>query len=99
MGNHDLAIRDFSHAINNIDPKYSDALYYLGRSYLEKNQIDEAFNAFNKAVSIGDFPGLYDGLGQCCQKQGDHEEAIKWFDDAIEKCPDDTYFRRNRARC
>jgi tetratricopeptide (TPR) repeat protein len=66
MGNHDLAILDFNHAINNIDNKYSDALYYLGRSYLEKNQVDDAFSAFKKAVEIGDFPGLYDGLGQCC---------------------------------
>lgn len=63
MGNHQMAIKDFQHAIL-IDPKCIKAYYHNGTSKLKDGQIQAAIDDFNEAQIIDDsIAGILDGLG------------------------------------
>ncbi len=69
-------------------PHNIEAIFQLGRFYLNNNQIDEAIAQLEWAVQI--FPGhsnsLY-SLGVAYQRKGNKEQAIKYFEKVLELNP------------
>jgi len=69
-------------------PYNIDAIFQLGRFYLNNNQIDEAITQLEWAVRI--FPGhsnsLY-SLGVAYQRKGNKEKAIEYFEKVLEINP------------
>ena len=105
MGNHALAIGDFSEAIK-FDSKYAEALFCLGTSKLKLNQVEEAYATFEPILPLQSAEGMiaqvFDGIGQCLHALKKHEDALSWFDDAIKKESDDSKvfsYLRNRTKC
>ena len=83
QGNHELAHQLLMRACQ--DKKASaNALYYLGSSFLKKNQFQEAKDCFTKALDkAGDFfEGLHD-LATACASLGENEDALFWYQKAL----------------
>jgi tetratricopeptide (TPR) repeat protein len=101
MGNHELAIRDFTSAID-IDNKYAEALLSIGESQLGIKDVYAAKSSFEKARSTDDGSRVADidaGLGRCYHMQQEYENALELFEDAIKEDPDNVSFRRARSSC
>jgi len=86
MGNHELAIKDYEQALE-IDNKYADAHFHIGKSHLAIKSIKQAELDFKKAlnVSVTDKAEIYEGLGLCFHMKQEYEEAVLYFVDAIAK--------------
>jgi TolA-binding protein len=71
-----------------IYPNLDEARTWLGRSLLEQNKLDEAEKEFNAAISVK-LPAAKTlawaniGLGEISSKRNQHEQAIKYFDQAV----------------
>ena len=98
MGNHELAIKDFEQALE-IEPKYHEALYHVGRSRLASKNVIQAEKDFQKALAMSDKPEIYEGLGLCFHMKQEYEEAVSHFNDAITKDPTNVQFQRSLSRC
>lgn len=97
MGNHHMAIKDFQHAIQ-IDSRCVKAYYHNGTSKLKDGQIEAAIMDFKKAEDIDStIAGIMDGLGQCYHAQGDYENALMQYDDALKARENDVEFLKNRS--
>ena len=83
QGNHELAHQLLMRACQ--DKRASaNAFYYLGSSFLKKNQFQEAKDCFTKALDkAGDFfEGLHD-LATACASLGEKEDALFWYQKAL----------------
>ena len=62
----------------------ANAFYYLGSSFLKKDQFQEAKECFAKALDkAGDFfEGLHD-LATACASLGEKEDALLWYQKAL----------------
>ena len=97
MGNHNMAIKDFKHAIQ-IDPRCIKAYYHNGTSKLKDGQIQAAIDDFTEAQNLDDtIPGILDGLGQCYHAQKQYDLALEHYDDALKKRENDVEFLKNRS--
>lgn len=109
MGNHQLAIKDFSSAVA-LEPKLVEGYFKRGmsklciRSYLDAIEDLNTSQAKEEEMRDEDayFPinfKIPDGLGQCYHALKDYTEAMKFYDIAIENQPENTDFLLNRALC
>ena len=64
LGNHDLAIADFTEAIE-IDSTCSEAMFHMATSKLKASMIDASIEEFKKSAAIEASAKIQDGLG-CC---------------------------------
>ena len=106
MGNHQFAIQDFNSAIE-IDP-CSWSYFHRGVSKLKSRNIKDAEADFKKALDIEQEkhipendrnPGIYDGLGSCYHIVQDYQQAMHYFDTAVERDPKNILFLMNRSQC
>ncbi len=71
---------------------------YRGRVYLELDQIDEAFSAFEESYNKGySQAGYY--LGYCYELQGKSEEAIHLYQEQLKHDPDDAGLYNQLSSC
>ena len=101
MENHELAIEDFKAALE-IDGKYAEALFCIGKSRLKSGMVDQAIKDFNRALSVlkeQERPEIFECLGLCYQMKQEFEEAQTHFDEAIAKDPRNVQFHRSLSRC
>ena len=102
MGNHQFAIEDFNQALK-LDPKSREAYYFRGVSQMKSKTFKEAEEDFLQAMSLqeGDetFPATYDGLGCCYLALHDYDQALTYFDMAVDKDQSNPNFKVNRAQC
>jgi len=101
MGNHQLAIKDFNAALV-CDPDLSEGYYRSGISKFHSKRYKDAIRDFGLASDKEDKaceddakpsernPGIQDGYGRCYHALGDHEEALRYYDKAIEMDPVNT---------
>ena len=98
MGNHEHAIADFERAIE-LDPYEAVSYLHKGVSKLKSHMTHEAIIDFNKSEDLEQNPAVYDGLGCCYHAQAKYDEAINFFNQAIEKKPNNVQFLKNRSQC
>ena len=81
------------------DPKNAQAWNFLGYAMLERgNDMDEAFNYINKAVTLSPDDGyIRDSLGWYYFKKGEHKKALHELDMAFKKVPDDVEISKHLA--
>ncbi len=71
---------------------------YRGRVYLELDQIDEAFSAFEESYNKGySQAGYY--LGYCYELQGNSDEAIHLYQEQLRHDPNDAGLYNQLASC
>lgn len=64
--------------------EYVDALYYLGRAYVETGQHDKGLQVLNDALSLGGFEGqIYWSLARAYVLKNDLDGAIKAYSGAV----------------
>ncbi len=84
-GNDKAAIKYFKEAIK-LDPKKSDAYFFLGVSYGETGAFKESVNSINKAIGINPEKGIYYyGRGRVYLISGEQERAMDDFKTAASK--------------
>jgi len=71
----------------------------MGTSKLKSRLIREAIEDFNRAIHLDENPAVYDGLGCCYHALRDYDEAIDYFNKAINAKPYKVDFLKNRAQC
>ena len=111
MGNHQLAIEDFQSAID-IDDKFSEGYYRMGKSKFALKQYDDAIEDFKmsrekeRELENADYnnefecnPGIQDGLGQCYHSLQNWNKALEYYDLAIEQAPLNSEFYMHRSTC
>ncbi|MFZ4379315.1 MAG: tetratricopeptide repeat protein [Polynucleobacter sp.] len=83
QGNHELAHQLLFRACQDKQAS-ANAFYYLGNSFLNKNQFQEAKECFAQALDkAGDFfEGLHD-LATACASLGEKENALLWYQKAL----------------
>ena len=91
------AISDYSKAVE-LKPDYVEAYYHRGVariefihfydkpfSQAENEMFNEGLNDFNKAIELdGAFYLSYAGMGNAYDRYGEFEEAVKWYNKALE---------------
>jgi tetratricopeptide (TPR) repeat protein len=80
-----LALRD--------DPENSEALYGLGSIYLQENKPAEARSTFERVLKLpqrypGTLPNAWNNLGLLSAREGQTDEAIRQFQQALQLDPD-----------
>ncbi|HWS86703.1 MAG TPA: tetratricopeptide repeat protein [Pyrinomonadaceae bacterium] len=82
------------------NPDYAAAQYALGNAYLATNQPGEAYNAYNRAVTLDkEMAPAYKGAGDALTKLGRSKEATSYFDRAKglgQTLPTDTSLAKGR---
>lgn len=85
-GDYDTAVNEFKEAIS-YDGNNADYYIHLGMAYEEQKSYDEALGYFNQAEGCAENDDqkalLNRGRGIACLYQGDYQNAIKWFGDAL----------------
>lgn len=85
-GDYDTAVSEFKEAIS-YDGSHADYFIHLGMAYIEQKAYDEALGYFNQAESAAENDEqriiLNRGRGIACLYQGNYEDAVKWFNDAL----------------
>jgi len=83
QGNHELAHQLLMRACQDKQAS-ANAFYYLGSSFLKKNQFQDAKDCFTKALNkAGDFfEGLHD-LATACASLGEKEDALVYYQKAL----------------
>ncbi|MEO6667762.1 MAG: tetratricopeptide repeat protein [Nitrospiria bacterium] len=86
----DLFVKALEEAIR-LDPKYSEALNYLGYTYAEKDmKLKEAVELIRRALAVKPDDGAYvDSLGWAHYKLGQWDEAVRELEKAVALMPDD----------
>jgi len=86
------AIKDFSKAIK-INPKYSEAFYMRGKTYLENNREDDHENSYNdlsEAIRINpEFIDAYITRAELKLKKGSNIDAFEDYNKIIQINPND----------
>ncbi|MGD1714614.1 tetratricopeptide repeat protein [Dapis sp. BLCC M172] len=88
QGKLDEALTAYAQAIG-INPKKSWAYYHtLGNIFRENNLYREAVKAYHQAIKIKpDFPWTHYHLGMVLEKQGKLDEAVTYYQNAIQLYP------------
>jgi tetratricopeptide (TPR) repeat protein len=86
----DRFVTELEEAIR-LDPKYAEAMNYLGYTYAEKDmKLGEAMDLIKRALAIKPDDGAYvDSLGWTHFKLGQWDEAVRELERAISLLPDD----------
>lgn len=104
MGNHQFAINDFNAAIA-LDNAYAEAFYRRGISQFKSRRYLEAIEDFKESYELdrqnsrADNAGIFDGQGSCFHALRDYDQALSFFNSAIDKDAKNTQFLMNRAQC
>jgi tetratricopeptide (TPR) repeat protein len=91
------AISDYSKAVE-LKPDYVDAYYHRGVARIEfihfydkpfspaeNEMFNEGLNDFNKALELdGTFYLSYSGMGNAYDRYGEFDEAVKWYNKALD---------------
>ena len=81
-------VEDFKRAIA-LEPNNSDALYYLGMTYVDLDQREEAKEILLKTLQFKKkYKGIYLQLGLIAEGEGDHAKAITHFEKELEIDPE-----------
>jgi tetratricopeptide (TPR) repeat protein len=72
-----------------VDPDQADTLHLLGLLSLQAKQHDHAVEWIARAIRQDPKPDYLASLGTTLQQQGRREEALKAFDKAVQRKPDD----------
>ena len=97
MGQHQLAIEDYSKAIS-MKPSYAGALYNRGTSYSKTGQYLLAIEDFNKTVMVNPYyTEAYNNRGIAYAQLGQYQLAIYDFSKTIKLQPDYVNAYNNRA--
>lgn len=115
------AISDFTGAVE-LDPDYADAYYHRGVARIEfvhfynkpfsqeiEQLFSDALSDFNKTIELDSkFYLAYAGMGNAYDRHGEFDEAVRWYDNALEHEDEilehwgkealaDVYYSRGRA--
>ena len=102
MANHQQAIKDFSRACQ-IDPKMSEAYFRRGISKLASKNYHDAIKDFGLSEDLEEGPvdkrnaGIPDGIGQCFHSLREYDQAMSFYDQAIEMDETNTDFLMHRS--
>lgn len=97
-GEHDLAIRFFSEAME-MDPNYSEYYNDRGKVYLRMGRLAEAEADFRQGIELSPpYPEVWINLGQCLTRQNRMEESEAAFARAVDLDPARLEAWTNRAR-
>jgi len=67
----------------------------IGSDFMERGQLDEAIRILQYAVSLNPcLPYAYDNLGWCFRQKGMTKEAIRHYEKALERAPEDFRIRK-----
>jgi tetratricopeptide (TPR) repeat protein len=74
------------------DPESAEALYGLGSAYLQLKKIDEARDCFQRALKLratypGTLPNCWNNLGILAAREGNSDQAIEYFQQALQIDP------------
>ena len=79
---------DFKRAIA-LEPNNSDAYYYLGMTYIDLDQREDAKEILLKTLQFEKkYKGVYLELGLIAESEGDHDKAIRHFEKELEIDPE-----------
>jgi tetratricopeptide (TPR) repeat protein len=97
---YNLAINDFTHAINLSDFIYYDYHYNRGEAYFFTDQYKLALDDYNKALKINETSKVLYSIAYVHGSLGDYNEAIIGFSECIKKDPyhDWAYYDRGRIK-
>ena len=88
-GRYDAAIDDFRHALQ-LDPTDIAARFRLGVALRKDRKFDEAMACFEAVAKVDvEFPGLALERGLLYETSGRTDDALKAFEDALAKAPND----------
>lgn len=83
-----------------LSPREEDYLRSLAAAYAESGQIASAINILRRGLTLDSghrhFAGL---LGRLQEQSGDWSDAVESYSLALNATPDQTTYRRHRARC
>ena len=72
-----------------IKPDYAEAYNNMGNALKEQGKLEEAIEAYNKALAIKpDYAEAYNNMGNALKEQGKLEEAIEAYNKALAIKPD-----------
>ena len=75
---------DFKRVIT-LEPNNSEAYYYLGMTYMDLDQHQEAKEIFLKTLEFNKaYAGIYLNLGLIAESEDEHEKAITYFERELE---------------
>lgn len=78
-------------------PDHADTLHLLGLIALKEGQRDAAVAWISRALRVEAKADYLSTLGEVLQQQGRHEDALKAFDGAVQRRPDDAAAWRRLA--
>ena len=77
------------------EPEHPVALYYSGSMNLAQNNLEKAGDDFQRVIaSYPDFSPALAGMGQVCLRQKKTQNAIIYYQKAIDNDPENLLFRR-----
>jgi Flp pilus assembly protein TadD len=79
-----------------LDPQQTDALYGLGKIYIDQQRYDLAMGPLEAAAaSDSDDPRFYNALGVIMDQQGQHQEAQVYYQQGLAHSPRNVSLRNN----
>lgn len=74
------------------DPSSAEALYGLGSAYLQQQKTGEARDCFGRALKLqatypGTIPNCWNNLGTLAAREGNYDQAIQYFQNALKIDP------------
>lgn len=78
-------------------PDHTKALVNLANARLRKQDHEEALALYNKVLALtgGEDADALNGLGMVAADKGEPEEAVTWYEKALQRNPDDRQFLTN----
>ncbi len=90
-GDYELSLKYYKEALD-IEPKFVNALYGLGKTCKALGKLDEAVKAFEKAVALApQLSNLLYETGLAYKENGDHQKAIELFKRVMISSPDSAF--------
>lgn len=82
------------------DPSSAEALYGLGSAYLQQQKTNAAGDCFQRALKLqatypGTLPNCWNNLGILAARAGDYDQAIQYFERALQIDPGHTIALQN----
>ncbi len=94
-------MNDFNQALK-LSPDFSEAYYRRGISKLKSRQYRDSIEDFKRSLDLDtelENPGIYDGMGCCYHAMEKFDQAVSYFNLALEKDPENILFLMNRSQC